>query len=205
MWTSWPLIAVSVLFLVLSFAFILSDYIIEWWTRKTFKRRFRMHLFRFAKNHDWLLVNQVHIALESEKKQAKIDAVLFGDKYVYQIAFREYPGAVTGDGNDAQWIVMRGRRSLLITNPLLANESRKHVLATSLQIDPSNVINVVVISKNSLVDEIKTASGYQLVVSEKEFAKAINYIEASAQIPSYLDETVETYAQRLHQLSQLYR
>lgn len=205
MWTSWLFIAVSVLFLVLSITFILSDFILDWWTRKTFKRRFRLHLFRYAKNHDWLLVNQVHLALESENKQAKIDAVLFGDKYVYQIAFREYPGAVTGDGNDAQWIVMRGKRSLLITNPLLANESRKHVLATALQIDPSNVINVVVIAKNSLIDDIKTASGYQLVVSEKDFGRAIGYIEVTAQIPSYLDETVETYAQRLNQLSQSYR
>lgn len=205
MWTSWPFIAVSVLFLVLSITFIFSDYLVEITSRRLFKRRFRVHLFRYAKNHDWLLVNKVHLALTEEKKQARIDAVLFGDKYVYQIALRDYPGAVTGDGHDAQWIVMRGKRSLLITNPLLANETRKHVLSTALQVDPSNIINVVVVARNSVLDDIRTASPYQLVVSEKDFDRAIQYIEDSAQVPSYLDTTVETYAQRLVQISDSYK
>lgn len=205
MWTSWPFIAVTVLFFVLAVVFISYDFTHEYFLRKTFKKRFGLSLFRIAKNHDWLLVNKVTLLSPIDQKKATIDAVLFGDKYVYQIAFREYPGAVTGDGTDAQWLILRRSDSLMVTNPLLAGETRKHVLASVLQIDPSNVINVVVIAKNSLLDDIKTSSAYQLVVSERDFIKAIEYVESSSQIPTYLDETVETYAARLQQLSQAYR
>lgn len=205
MWTSWPFIAVTVLFLVTAVVFVLFDFINEFIIRKTFKKRFSVFMYRIAKNHDWLLVNKVILAANNDGKRTTIDAVLFGDKYVYQIAFREYPGAITGDGSDAQWLVLRRQDSLMVTNPLLAGETRKQILASALQIDPNNVINVVVIARNSMIDDIKTSSAYQLVVSETDFIKAIEFVEASSPIPTYLDSTVETYAQRLQQLSTAFK
>ena len=131
-----------------------------------------------ALDHDFFLVNEFVGSL-SGGDQLHIDHILIGEKYIYCIRDRYYPGTLLSDPEDEMWTFYSGKtKSVQISNPISINRFRVERLCLLAPIDRSIVIPIVLVNNDCYYTpfEQDDASGYFL--SLKQLAKFVDLKEA---------------------------
>lgn len=135
-------------------------------------------IYKLALYNDYYLINKCELRI-SEEEVVHLDHLLFGDKFIYVIKDRYFPGSLKGNAGDLNFLFYEHYRpkSRIIPNPLLMNAERidKIVLFTNLH--PSYFINIIVVNDDLLLDDIKTLTGQEYVVKIGQLPKLVEAIE----------------------------
>ena len=88
---------------VLFLAIVLSIPISAAYRRKRFQVLYYKRVYKVALENDYYLINQFYFKIDSNKL-AKVDHILFGEKYIYVILSKYYEGDLVGKSTDKSLI-----------------------------------------------------------------------------------------------------
>lgn len=194
------LIIAITLLIVFSLVYLFKDQLDELITKTRKTSILHSNLKKFCKNHDYILLTNLILPTEDGKK-IKIDDLVLADKYIYVISQRILFGNISGDINDAKWIVRSLKEAKHFSNPFKSNEIRLNTVAKISNIDANNFINVVCFSKTAFIKDVKITKSNVLLTTIEKIEKDIIKKEKESPFNDFLPEEVEKVANYLYQTS----
>ena len=139
--------------------------------RKHFQVHFYKQVYRVALNNDYYLINQFVFKVDSSKN-ATVDHILFGSKYIYVIISKYYQGDLVGKYLDKSLIFISHKGKKCYTdNPF--NEVK--LLASKLS--SSTSIGIVLINDDCKV-AVQSESKQFYIIQRKRLPSLIKAIES---------------------------
>lgn len=147
-----------------------------------YKKHFDFHYYKtiydVALNNDYYLINNFIFKVDDGQNYAKINHILFADKYIYLITDVYFPGDVLGKVNDNSLIcIYPNGKKRYINNPILTSKALLSKLSMKLNQNPSLMIGIVIYNDNSKL-ELATDSKQFYIVKRKKFKALIKAIES---------------------------
>ena len=142
---------------------------------RDFKYHYYKRIYKIAMDKDYYLINNFLFRIDSAHV-ARIDHILFADKYIYIINDFYINGDIDGKENDASLVVIpRQGKKYYIDNPVLANANLVKKLSMITSINPSLMIGVCIINDNCHCGVSFSSKSFYLVQSSrfKNLVKAI--------------------------------
>ena len=180
---------------VLIIAFIL----VMVFRQKSIKKDFKMHyyktIYKIAMDNDYYLINNFLFKID-DSHIARIDHVLFGEKYIYIISDCYFDGDIIGKEKD-QSIILTDRKGkkYYYDNPLLSNQKLVNKLCIITGIDPSLLIGITVINDKCLCGIETTGKNFYIIQNNKlkKLVKAIESRPINKIKPDQLDKVVQAF------------
>lgn len=166
-------ILLGCLFLFLFFYPLIRNF---FYSHKTIQSYYKK-VYRVALDNDFYLINNFENKT-AEEEEFHIDHILIGDKFIYCIRDRYFPGAIIGKEEDPAWILCRRKKSEKIKNPLYVNAIRVQRLALMSGIDRKCFISVVLVNDDCLITPYEVSSQDNFLVSLSNFPKFIKEKES---------------------------
>ena len=94
----------------------------------TGKKRVERKLYKGCKENDFLIITDLYVPVE-ESKMKHLDAIIFGNKYIYIVSIVKNAGEVKVSLTDQKWRIVYNNDLSLINNPFVYNEKVMHKLA----------------------------------------------------------------------------
>lgn len=164
---------VVVLFLVVLLYFPISAA----YRRKNFQTHFYKRVYKVALESDYYLINQFLFKIDNSTL-AKVDHILFGNKYIYAIVSKYYEGNLVGKSSDKSLIFISHKGKKCYTdNPLIQSKQLTSKLSSSIGLDPSLLIGIVLINDDCKV-EVQSDSKQFYIIQRKRFGALIKAIES---------------------------
>lgn len=186
------IVLASVTFLAL-LAWLLFDPIRHFlYKHKTIRMYYRV-VKRVAYDNDFFLVNNF-ANLTADFEEYHIDHILLGNKYIYCIRDRYYPGCLAAKEDNPSWIYFRKGKEGYIQNPLAMNRLRLQRLSLMSGIDEKLFINIVLINNDCYFTPFESKSDDTFLSSLADFPKLIEELESRDIDP--LDERAIAVAAR---------
>ena len=147
--------------------------------------KFHEHYYRkiakIVKNNDYYLINNFLFRVD-ESNVAKVDHVIFAEKYIYLINDYYYEGDVTGKIDDKSLIFysFKGKdkgKKYYTDNPFIASEKSLTRLSAITGIDKNMFIGIVLVN-DSCNNDIQTSSNQYYIIRRKRLAALIKAIES---------------------------
>ena len=161
------------LFLVVCLYFPISGA----YRRKYFQIHFYKQVYRVALDNDYYLINQYVFKVDSSKN-ATVDHILFGNKYIYTIISKFYQGDLIGKYADKSLIFISHKGKKCYTdNPYNEAKFLTSKLSSSTGIDASLVIGIVLINDDCKV-AVQSESKQFYIIQRKRFPALIKAIES---------------------------
>ena len=161
------------LFLVICLYFPISGA----YRRKYFQIHFYKQVYRVALDHDYYLINQFVFKIDSTKN-ATVDHILFGGKYIYAIISKYYQGDLIGKYADKSLIFISHKGKKCYTdNPYNEAKYLTSKLSSSTGIDASLMIGIVLINDDCKV-AVQSESKQFYIIQRKRFPALIKAIES---------------------------
>ena len=161
------------IFLVLCLYFPISGA----YRRKFFQIHFYKKVYRVALDNDYYLINQFVFKIDSSKN-ATVDHILFGNKYIYAIISKYYQGDLIGKYADKSLIFISHKGKKCYTdNPYNEAKFLTSTLSSSTGIDASLMIGIVLINDDCKV-AVQSESKQFYIIQRKRFAALIKAIES---------------------------
>jgi len=158
-------------------AFCLYFPIVNVYRRKNFQIHFYKKIYRVALDNDYYLINQFVFKVDSSKN-ATVDHILFGNKYIYSIVSKYYQGDLVGKYNDKSLIFISHKGKKWYTdNPFSEVKNLTSKLSSSTGIDASLMIGIILINDDCKV-EVQSESKQFYIIQRKRFAALIKAIES---------------------------
>lgn len=132
---------------------------------------------RVVYDNDFYLINSF-ANQTSDYQEFHIDHIVIGDKYIYCIRDRYFPGALLVKETDPSWIFYKGKKSKYVQNPLALNRLRVQRLSLMSGIPESHFISIVLINDDCLLSDAKMSTNNNFLVSLKMFPKLIKELES---------------------------
>ena len=105
-------------------------------------------IYKIAMQGDYFLINNFKFALD-DSQVAKIDHILFAEKYIYVINDFYYPGNLMGKEDDKSLILINDKGKKFYTdNPLINSQRIINSLSLTTGIDKSMFIGLILVNKN---------------------------------------------------------
>ena len=163
--------------LLLFVAFCLYFPIVHAYRKKHFQIHFYKKVYRVALNNDYYLINQFVFKVDSSKN-ATVDHILFGEKYIYVIISKYYQGDLIGKYSDKSLIFISHKGKKCYTdNPYNEVKFLTSKLSSSTGIDASLMVGLVLINDDCKV-EVQSESKQFYIIQRKRFAPLIKAIES---------------------------
>lgn len=148
--------------------------------RKKHKDNFKEYcykkIYRVAFDEDYYLINNFMFRVDSSKV-AKIDHILFANKYIYVIIDAYFDGDLIGNDNDKSLIVINKHNQKSYTdNQYVIVKSLVKYLSVSTGISEDMFIGIVIVN-NSCKLGIETDSKTLYMIQRNKFKKLIKAIE----------------------------
>ena len=149
--------------------------------QKNVKKEFKMHyyktIYKIAMDNDYYLINNFLFKV-SDSLVARIDHILFADKYIYIISDCYYDGDIMGKENDVSIIVTdkKGKRHYE-DNPILANQKLINKLCLVTGIDHNLIVGITIINDRCLCG-IETSSKNFYIIQNNKVKKLVKAIES---------------------------
>ncbi|MBQ9457974.1 MAG: NERD domain-containing protein [Bacilli bacterium] len=140
---------------------------------------------RIAEDHDYYLINNFK-SRTNDDESFHIDHLLVGNKYIYCIRDRYYPGALSAQPDDKSWIYYKRKNAQYIDNPMLKNVVRTERLALVSGISRNIFISIVVINDDCYLSPFDNQQKDSYLISLKTLPALIAQLE-SEDVPA-LDE-----------------
>ena len=164
---------VVVLFLVIVLYFLISSV----YRRRHFQTRFYKRVYKVALESDYYLINNFYFKIDNSKL-AKVDHILFGEKYIYVILSKYYEGDLVGKSSDKSLIFISHKGKRCYTdNPIIQSKQLASRLSSSTGLDASLLIGITLINDDCKV-EVQSDSKQFYIIQRKRFAKLIKAIES---------------------------
>ena len=145
--------------------------------RKNFQIHFYKQVYRVALDNDYYLINQFVFKIDSSKN-ATVDHILFGDKYIYVILSKYYQGDLIGKYLDKSLIFISHKGKKCYTdNPYNESKNMTSKLSSSTGIDASLMIGIVLINDDCKV-EVQSDSKQFYIIQRKRLPSLIKAIES---------------------------
>ncbi len=161
------------LFLVVCLYFPISGA----YRRKFFQIHFYKLVYRVALDNDYYLINQYVFKVDSSKN-ATVDHILFGNKYIYTIISKFYQGDLIGKYADKSLIFISHKGKKCYTdNPYNEAKYLTSKLSSSTGIDASLMIGIVLINDDCKV-AVQSESKQFYIIQRKRFPALIKAIES---------------------------
>lgn len=163
--------------LLLFLAFCLYFPISHAYKRKHFQIHFYKQVYRTALNNDYYLINQFVFKVDSSKN-ATVDHILFGEKYIYVVISKYYQGDLIGKYLDKSLIFISHKGKKCYTdNPYNEAKFLTSKLSSSTGIDASLMIGIVLINDDCKV-AVNSESKQFYIIQRKRFNALIKAIES---------------------------
>ena len=164
---------VVVLFLAIALYFPISGI----YRRHHFQTRFYKRVYKVALESDYYLINNFYFKIDNSKL-AKVDHILFGEKYIYVILSKYYEGDLVGKSSDKSLIFISHKGKRCYTdNPINQSKQLAARLSSSTGLDPALLIGITLINDDCKV-EVQSDSKQFYIIQRKRFAKLIKAIES---------------------------
>ena len=161
------------LFLVICLYFPISGA----YRRKYFQIHFYKQVYRVALDNDYYLINQYVFKVDSSKN-ATVDHILFGNKYIYTIISKFYQGDLIGKYADKSLIFISHKGKKCYTdNPYNEAKFLTSKLSSSTGIDASLMIGIVLINDDCKV-AVQSESKQFYIIQRKRLPALIKAIES---------------------------
>lgn len=149
--------------------------------RKREKNQFREYcgkaIYKIAFDEDYYLINDMRFKVDSGKV-AKIDHILFGNKYIYIINDAYYEGDLTGKEIDKSLILIdRKGKKFYTDNQYLVSKSIIKALTDSTGISNDLLIGIVVVNNNCKIN-IETNNKQYYIIQKNKLKRLIRAIES---------------------------
>ena len=145
--------------------------------RKNFQIHFYKQVYRVALDYDYYLINQYVFKVDSSKN-ATVDHILFGNKYIYTIISKYYQGDLIGKYADKSLIFISHKGKKCYTdNPYNEAKYLTSKLSSSTGIDASLMIGIVLINDDCKV-AVQSESKQFYIIQRKRFPALIKAIES---------------------------
>lgn len=164
---------VLLLFLVITLYFPISGA----YRKKFFQIHFYKQVYRVALDNDYYLINQYIFKVDSSKN-ATVDHILFGNKYIYTIISKYYQGDLIGKYADKSLIFISHKGKKCYTdNPYNEAKYLTSKLSSSTGIDASLMIGIILINDDCKV-AVQSESKQFYIIQRKRFPALIKAIES---------------------------
>ena len=145
--------------------------------RKNFQIHFYKQVYRVALDNDFYLINQFVFKVDSSKN-ATVDHILFGERYIYVILSKYYQGDLVGKYLDKSLIFISHKGKKCYTdNPYNESKTMTSKLSSSTGIDASLMIGIVLINDDCKV-EVQSDSKQFYISQRKRLPSLIKAIES---------------------------
>ena len=149
--------------------------------KKREKKHFREYcykaIYKIAFDEDYYLINDMRFRVDSSKV-AKIDHILFGNKYIYIINDAYYEGDLTGKETDKSLILINDKGKKFYTdNQYLISKSLVKTLSDSTGIGMDLLIGIVVVNKNCKIS-IETNNKQFYIIQKNKLKRLVRAIES---------------------------
>ena len=134
-------------------------------------------VYKIVQNYDYRLINKFIFKVE-EEKYAKIDHIVFGDKFFYLIFSRYYTGDIKGKMDDSSLVfVPRKGKKRYTENQFAYMKFVIDKLCIQTGLDRSLLIGICLVNNDCKVN-VKSESDHLYMIPRKELKNAIKSIEA---------------------------
>jgi len=163
--------------LLIFFAICIYVPVMGAYNRKNFQIHFYKQVYRVALDHDFYLINKFVFKVDSSKN-ATVDHILFGEKYIYVIISKYYQGDLVGKYLDKSLIFISHKGKKCYTdNPYNESKYMTSKLSSSTGIDASLMIGLVLINDDCKV-EVQSDSKQFYIIQRKRLPSLIKAIES---------------------------
>lgn len=143
--------------------------------RTNFKYYYYKYVYKIAMDKDYYLINDFLFRID-KSHVARIDHILFGDKYIYILIDSYFDGDIDGKEDDTSIIrVERNGKKYYEDNPMLVSKKLVNKLSLVTGIDQSLMIGVCMINKDCSCGVVTTSKNFYIVQCSrfKQLVKAI--------------------------------
>lgn len=166
-----PLIVVAIIVLVI-FLIVRHKSI-----KTNFKYRYYKRIYKISMDNDYYLINDFLFKID-DTHVARVDHILFGDKYIYIVNDFYYPGDISGKENDKSIILIDQKgKKVYEDNPIEINKKLVRRLALAVGINPSLMIGVSLINDDCGCG-IATSTKNFYIIQSKKFKQLVKAIES---------------------------
>ena len=145
--------------------------------KKNFREYCGKAIYKIAFDEDYYLINDMRFKVDSGKV-AKIDHILFGNKYIYIINDAYYEGDLTGKESDKSLILIdRKGKKFYTDNQYLISKSIIKALIDSTSISNDLLIGIVVVNNNCKIS-IETTNKQYYIIQKNKLKRLIRAIES---------------------------
>jgi hypothetical protein len=146
--------------------------------KKHFDFYYYKTIYDIALNNDYYLINNFYFKLDDDKTYAKINHILFADKYIYLITDVYFNGDVLGKVNDNSLICIKpSGKKQYVNNPILVSKFLLSRLSMKLNQNPTLMVGIVVYNDNVKL-ELASDSKQFYIVKRKKLKSLIKAIES---------------------------
>ena len=164
--------------------------------RKHFQVHFYKQVYKVALNNDYYLINQFVFKVDSSKN-ATVDHILFGNKYIYVLISKYYQGDLVGKYLDKSLIFISHKGKKCYTdNPFNEVKLLASKLSSSTSIDASLMIGIVLINDDCKVAVQSDSKQFYIIQRNRlpALIKAIESRPVSSINETQLDKAVQSIA-----------
>jgi hypothetical protein len=183
--------------LIASILFIFKDNVEDIYVGIAKNYRIKLQIKKFVEINDYLYLSKVVLRV-AEKEYVIVDHLILGDRFIYVIASKFYYGYVNGKDIDAKWVVSDGATTEIVNNPFYANEVRIDFLTRIMNVSRDKFVNLVMLAKTAVVDNIELNSDYYHLVNERTLYSEIKKFEDDARFNIFDPKDLEVLASNLY-------
>lgn len=148
----------------------------HYFKRKNFQIQFYKKVYQTALDYDYYLINQFVFKID-DNKNALVDHVLFGDKFIYVITSQYYEGDLVGKATDGSLVFISHRGKKAYTdNPIIQSKNLSKKLSSATGLNASLLIGIVLINDDCKV-QVTSDSKQFYIIQKKRFPALIRAIE----------------------------
>lgn len=173
------LIVVPIIVLLILFALFLVIFIPirRKQKQKNFKYFYYKKIYKIAMDRDYYLINDFLFRIDNSYV-ARIDHILFGDKYIYIITDSYFNGDIVGKEDDPSIVrIEKSGKKIYDNNPLLAIKKLVNKLSLVTGIDESLMIGICLINSDSRCG-IATSGKQYYIIQEDKLKQLVKAIES---------------------------
>jgi hypothetical protein len=185
-----------VLGLITSILFIFKDSVEEIYVGIAKNYRIKLQIKKFVEINDYLYLSKVVLRVQ-EGEYVIVDHIILGDRFIYVIASKFYYGYVNGKDIDAKWVVSDGATTNIVNNPFYANEVKIDYLSRIMNLSRDKFVNIVMLAKTAVVDNIEINADYYRLVNEKNVYSEVKKFEDDQRFNIFDPKDIEAIAANL--------
>ena len=145
--------------------------------KKNFKYYYYKKIYKIAMDRDFYLINDFLFRIDNSYV-ARIDHILFGDKYIYIIIDSYFDGDIVGKEDDPSIVrIEKNGKKFYDNNPLLSIRKLVNKLSLVTGIDESLMIGVCLINSDSRCGVATTGKQYY-IIQDNKFKYLVKAIES---------------------------